>query len=74
MMHPLRANVVQLFQFQWGIMKITVVGTGHVGLVSGACLAEVGNDVLCLGLDVEEIQILETGTTLTAYDPVAIGR
>ena len=32
-------------------MKITVVGTGYVGLVSGACLADVGNDVLCLDLD-----------------------
>jgi phytoene dehydrogenase-like protein len=29
-------------------MKITVVGSGYVGLVSGACLADVGNDVLCL--------------------------
>ena len=29
-------------------MKITIVGTGYVGLVSGTCLAEVGNDVLCL--------------------------
>src|SRR3990167_2507796 len=42
-------------------MKITVVGTGYVGLVSGACLAEVGNDVLCLDLDKEKIRILESG-------------
>ena len=42
-------------------MKITVVGTGYVGLVSGACLAEVGNDVLCLDLDAEKIRILESG-------------
>jgi UDPglucose 6-dehydrogenase len=42
-------------------MKITVVGTGYVGLVSGACLAEVGNDVLCLDLDKEKIRILEEG-------------
>jgi UDP-glucose 6-dehydrogenase len=32
-------------------MKITVIGTGYVGLVSGTCLADVGNDVLCLDLD-----------------------
>src|SRR5574343_495553 len=42
-------------------MKITVVGTGYVGLVSGACLAEVGNDVLCLDLDPEKIRILKEG-------------
>jgi UDPglucose 6-dehydrogenase len=42
-------------------LKITVVGTGYVGLVSGACLAEVGNDVLCLDLDVAKIKILEEG-------------
>lgn len=42
-------------------MKITVVGTGYVGLVSGTCLAEVGNDVLCLDLDAAKIKILEEG-------------
>ena len=42
-------------------MKITVVGTGYVGLVSGACLAEMGNDVLCLDLDPEKIRILNDG-------------
>ncbi|MCW5630342.1 MAG: UDP-glucose/GDP-mannose dehydrogenase family protein [Rhodoferax sp.] len=42
-------------------MKITVIGTGYVGLVSGACMAEVGNDVLCLDLDAQKIQILKDG-------------
>ena len=42
-------------------MKITMVGTGYVGLVSGACLAEVGNDVLCLDVDAAKIKILEEG-------------
>jgi len=42
-------------------MKITVIGTGYVGLVSGVCLAEVGNDVLCLDLDANKIRILEEG-------------
>ncbi len=42
-------------------MKITVVGTGYVGLVTGACLAEVGNDVLCLDLDISKIEILKNG-------------
>ena len=42
-------------------MKISVIGTGYVGLVSGACLAEVGNDVLCLDLDARKIKILNEG-------------
>lgn len=42
-------------------MKITVVGTGYVGLVSGTCLAEVGNDVLCLDVDPNKIRILQEG-------------
>ncbi len=42
-------------------MKITVVGTGYVGLVSGTCLAEVGNDVVCVDVDPEKIRILEEG-------------
>ncbi len=42
-------------------MKITVVGTGYVGLVSGACLAEVGNEVLCLDVDPLKIAILQAG-------------
>ncbi|QDF97602.1 UDP-glucose 6-dehydrogenase [Azoarcus sp. DD4] len=42
-------------------MKITVIGTGYVGLVSGACLADVGNEVLCLDVDPAKIQVLEQG-------------
>ncbi|MEY4750612.1 MAG: hypothetical protein RIQ60_2826 [Pseudomonadota bacterium] len=42
-------------------MKITVIGTGYVGLVSGACLADVGNDVLCLDVDPKKIATLEAG-------------
>lgn len=42
-------------------MKITVIGTGYVGLVSGACMAEVGNDVLCLDVDPAKIKLLEEG-------------
>ena len=49
-------------------MKITVVGTGYVGLVSGACLAEVGNDVLCLDLDPNKIKILNDGG-IPIYEP-----
>ena len=42
-------------------MKISVIGTGYVGLVSGACLAEVGNHVLCLDVNPEKIKILREG-------------
>jgi UDPglucose 6-dehydrogenase len=42
-------------------MKITMIGTGYVGLVTGACLAEVGNDVLCLDVDARKIAILNDG-------------
>jgi UDPglucose 6-dehydrogenase len=42
-------------------MKITMIGTGYVGLVTGTCLAEVGNDVLCLDVDPRKIEILNAG-------------
>jgi UDPglucose 6-dehydrogenase len=49
-------------------MKITVVGTGYVGLVSGTCLAEVGNDVLCVDVDEKKIRILNDGG-IPIYEP-----
>lgn len=49
-------------------MKVTVIGTGYVGLVSGTCLAEVGNDVLCLDVDPEKIRILNAGG-LPIFEP-----
>ncbi len=49
-------------------MKITVIGTGYVGLVTGACLAEYGNDVLCLDLDQRKIDILRAGG-IPIYEP-----
>jgi len=42
-------------------MKVTIIGTGYVGLVTGACLAEMGNHVLCLDLDAAKIRTLESG-------------
>ena len=42
-------------------MKITIIGTGYVGLVTGACLAELGNDVFCLDLDQKKIDLLNSG-------------
>ncbi|HZP65319.1 MAG TPA: UDP-glucose/GDP-mannose dehydrogenase family protein [Rudaea sp.] len=42
-------------------MRVTIFGTGYVGLVTGACLAEVGNDVVCVDVDAEKIARLERG-------------
>ncbi|HEV7815648.1 MAG TPA: UDP-glucose/GDP-mannose dehydrogenase family protein [Janthinobacterium sp.] len=42
-------------------MKITIIGTGYVGLVTGACLAELGNDVFCLDVDEKKIAMLNNG-------------
>jgi len=49
-------------------MKITVVGAGYVGLVSGACLAEMGNDVLCVDVDAGRIAMLNEGG-MPIYEP-----
>ena len=49
-------------------MKIAVVGTGYVGLVAGACLAEAGNDVYCVDIDAEKIGRLNAGQ-IPIYEP-----
>jgi UDPglucose 6-dehydrogenase len=49
-------------------MKITVVGTGYVGLVTGTCFAETGNDVICVDIDQSKVDRLSNGE-ITIYEP-----
>jgi len=49
-------------------MKIAVVGTGYVGLVTGTCFAETGNDVVCVDIDAGKVQKLSNGQ-ITIYEP-----
>lgn len=48
--------------------KIAIIGTGHVGLVSGACFAEKGNIVICVDNDIEKIEMLNSGR-MPIYEP-----
>lgn len=49
-------------------MKITVVGTGYVGLVTGTCLAETGNEVVCVDIDADKVQRMKQGE-VPIYEP-----
>ena len=49
-------------------MKVTIFGTGYVGLVQGAVLADVGHDVVCVDIDPEKIRLLNQGV-VPIYEP-----
>ena len=50
-------------------MKVCVIGTGYVGLVVGACLADSGNEVICVDCDKEKLSNLENGI-IPIYEPL----
>ena len=49
-------------------MKITIVGTGYVGFVTGTCFAETGNKITCLDIEKTKVEKLSAGK-LTIYEP-----
>lgn len=49
-------------------MKIAVIGTGYVGLVTGTCFAEMGNNVICVDIDAAKVKTLSKGT-ITIFEP-----
>ncbi|HTY88470.1 MAG TPA: UDP-glucose/GDP-mannose dehydrogenase family protein [Candidatus Acidoferrum sp.] len=49
-------------------MKLTLIGTGYVGLVTGACFAEVGHQVVCVDNDAEKVKLLQSGG-IPIYEP-----
>ena len=48
-------------------MKIVVVGTGYVGLVTGACLSEVGIEVICVDVNIEKIENLQNSNWIGVH-------
>ena len=49
-------------------MKVSVVGTGYVGLVTGTCLAETGNHVICVDIDAKKVEKMKNGQ-VPIYEP-----
>ena len=49
-------------------MKIAVIGTGYVGLVTGTCFAETGNEVICVDIDKSKVDKLSSAQ-ITIYEP-----
>jgi len=50
-------------------MKLSIVGTGYVGLVTGTCFTEMGNSVICVDIDENEIEKLKQASSLLQLEP-----
>lgn len=65
---PILSTYFPIFAFKLNYMKISVIGTGYVGLVSGTCLAETGNEVLCIDIDAPKVEKMKRGI-VPIYEP-----
>lgn len=67
-MESRKVNYWISYKYFGGIIKIAIIGTGYVGLVTGVCLADFGNDIICVDNNEEKIDILNKGQ-LPIYEP-----
>ena len=52
-------------------MKVSIVGTGYVGLVTGACLAECGHDVICVDVDPRKVEMINSARRADSRERLA---
>ena len=65
---PLDQRACTDSQSQEALMKLTIIGTGYVGLVTGTCFAEVGHQVICVDNDAAKVKVLQEGG-IPIYEP-----